>query len=146
MSRNSTLPLLALGFLLALPALAKDPVFSAGGFAIRGYDPVAYFEAATPTKGDDAFQHRWMGATWLFASQENRDAFAAEPERFAPRFGGYCAYAVSRGSTASTDPEAWRIVDGRLYLNYSRRIQSKWLKDVPGNIAKAEANWPGVLK
>ena len=75
----------------------------------------------------------------------NREQFAKDPARYAPEFGGYCAYAVSRGYTANIDPNAWRIVDGRLYLNYSKRVQKLWEEDVPGNIAKGRQNWPGVL-
>ena len=85
-----------------------------------------------------------MGAAWRFANAANRDAFAADPEAYAPQFGGYCAWAVSEGYTASTVPEAWRIVDGKLYLNYSRRIQSRWERDIPGNIARGTANWPDL--
>ncbi len=115
------------------------------GAAIEGVDPVAYFAEGRPVKGDRAFEHAWMGATWRFASQANRDAFAADPARFAPQYGGYCAWAVSQGYTATIDPEAWRIVDGKLYLNYSKGVQAKWVKDIPGNIQKANANWPGIL-
>lgn len=113
--------------------------------AIEGVDPVAYFAEGRPVKGDRAFEHVWMGATWRFVSQANRDAFAADPARFAPQYGGYCAWAVANGYTASIDPEAWRIVDGKLYLNYSKGVQAKWVKDIPGNIRKADANWPGIL-
>ena len=85
------------------------------------------------------------GAVWRFASAENREAFAANPVQYAPQYGGYCAWAVSQGYTASTDPEAWRIVDGKLYLNYSRSVQQKWEQDIPGNITAGDANWPKVL-
>jgi YHS domain-containing protein len=113
--------------------------------AIEGVDPVAYFAEGRPIKGARAFEHVWMGATWRFASQANRDAFAADPARFAPQYGGYCAWAVSQGYTATIDPEAWRIVDGKLYLNYSKGVQAKWARDIPGNIRKADANCPGIL-
>jgi hypothetical protein len=85
-----------------------------------------------------------MGATWRFASAEHRDMFAASPEQYAPRYGGYCSYAVSQGHTASIDPEAWKIVDGKLYLNYSKGVQKMWEKDQAGYIGKADANWPGL--
>jgi len=126
------------------PALALDPVFTWRRKAIRGTDPVAYFTEGKPVEGSRRFTHEWRGATWHFASAENRDAFEANPERYAPQYGGYCAWAVSRGYTASTDPKAWRIVDGRLYLNYSKSVQRRWEEDVPGNIAKADGNWPGL--
>ena len=115
------------------------------GVAVKGYDVVAYETERAPVKGRAEFEYRWQGAVWRFASAANRDRFATSPERFAPQFGGYCAWAVSRGYTADIDPEAWRIIDGKLYLNYSRRVQRMWEQDVPGNIAKGAANWPGVL-
>jgi hypothetical protein len=115
------------------------------GIAIQGYDAVAYHQGAV-TPGTDAFEHSWNGARWRFSSAANRDLFAASPEKYAPKFGGYCAYAVSRGYTADIDPKAWKIVDGALYLNYSLRVQKLWEADVPGNIEKGQKNWPGVLK
>ncbi|MBL6959377.1 MAG: YHS domain protein [Rhodospirillales bacterium] len=117
-----------------------------GSVAIEGTDPVAYFKQGRAVKGSGDFTHKWNGATWRFASQANRDAFAAAPQQYAPQFGGYCAWAVSQGYTASIDPEAWSIVDGKLYLNYSKGVQTQWKQDIPGNIAKAEANWPGIAK
>src|SRR5512134_970368 len=90
-----------------------------GDLALRGYDAVAYHTEGRPVAGRAEFEYRWNGARWRFASAAGRDRFAASPERYAPQFGGYCAYAVSRGYTADVDPEAWRIVDGALYLNYS---------------------------
>ncbi len=132
----------ALGLLAAGPALAIDPVFTKRGLAIRGYDPVAYFTEGKPVKGKADFTHSYEGTTWRFASAANRDAFAADPLRYAPQYGGYCAYAVSQGYTASIDPDAWRIVDDKLYLNYSKSVQRRWERDVPGNIAKADTNWP----
>lgn len=120
-------------------------VFSEDGIAIRGADPVAYFTASEYTPGSDEFTHEWEGATWQFASAENRDLFAANPEEYAPEYGGFCAYAVSQGNTAPIEPTAWKIVDGKLYLNYNDKIQTRWSKDIPGHIAKADQNWPGVL-
>ena len=133
--------------LAAGAAAALEPVFSTTfGGAIRGYDAVAYFTERRPVEGTSAHRFEWMGATWSFASAENRAAFEAEPEKFAPRYGGYCAWAVSQGYTASIDPKAWRIIDGALYLNYSLGVQKRWEKDIPGNIAKAEVNWPRLLE
>jgi YHS domain-containing protein len=114
------------------------------GSAIEGYDPVAYFKEGRPVEGDSDYSYEWMGATWYFASAEHRDLFAADPERYAPQYGGYCAWAVSQGYTAKIDPQAWAVVDDRLYLNYSQDVQKRWQEDVPGNIAKADANWPGI--
>jgi hypothetical protein len=118
---------------------------SRGDLAAGGYDTVAYHTDGRATRGDARFEHRWNGAIWRFATDANRQTFLQDPARYAPEFGGYCAYAVSRGYTADGDPEVWRIVDGRLYLNYSRRAQRLWEEDIPGNIAKGRRNWPGVL-
>ncbi len=130
---------------MATAALATRPhaeaVNDRGGAAIQGFDPVAYFTRGAPTRGNPAFTTRWNGAEWRFASAAHRAAFVAEPERYAPAFGGFCAYAVSEGYTAGIDPRAWRIVDGRLYLNYSPGIQRTWEQDIPGRISRGEANW-----
>lgn len=124
----------------------KAPVnMSSGDLAIKGYDVVAYQDGAV-TPGKAEFEHRWNGARWRFATAANRDKFAAAPEKYAPQFGGYCAYAVSRGYTADVDPRAFRIVDGALYLNYSLSVQRTWERDIPGNIAKGRQNWPAVLQ
>jgi len=124
----------------------KDEIYSSlFGGAIRGYDPVAYFTRGKPVKGNSDHTVEYKGATWKFSSAKNRLAFAGMPEKYAPQYGGYCAYAVSQGYTASIDPEAWTIVDDKLYLNYNKDIRAKWSRDIPGNIEKANANWPGVL-
>lgn len=119
---------------------------SRGQLALRGYDAVAYLTERRPVLGATDFEYRWNGAVWRFSTAANRDVFARDPTQYAPEFGGYCAYAVSRGYTADGDPNAWRIVDGRLYLNYSKRVQALWEEDIPGNIAKGRRNWPGVLE
>lgn len=112
--------------------------------AVGGYDPVSYF-TGEPTRGDGAFVADHEGAQFRFASAENRDRFVADPARFAPAYGGYCAWAVSQGYTASGDPTVWRIVDGRLYLNYNRQVGERWAQAIPENIAAADRNWPTVL-
>ncbi|MEM6275809.1 MAG: YHS domain-containing (seleno)protein [Pseudomonadota bacterium] len=128
------------------PAFAAEPpVFAEGGIAVRGTDVVAYFAEGKQGDGSAEFAHEFMGATWQFASAENRDAFAADPEAFAPQYGGYCAYAVSQGYTASISPNAWTIHDGKLYLNFNKAVRSLWARDIPGRIASADANWPSVL-
>ena len=140
--------ILAAATLAAAPiaAAAKDAVYqSFFGAAIDGTDPVAYFTMGKPVEGSSEFAHEWNGATFHFSSAENRDLFAADPEKYAPQYGGYCAWAVSQGYTASTDPEAWKIVDGKLYLNYSKSVQQTWEEDIPGNIAAGDGNWPKVL-
>jgi hypothetical protein len=112
------------------------------GLALRGYDPTAYFLKGQPVKGSPEFTHEWMGAKWRFASAEARDSFVNHPLKYAPQYGGYCAWAVSQNYTANADPEAWKIVDGKLYLNYNKSVQNKWQMDVTGNVSKADANWP----
>ena len=139
----AALPLVGLA---ARPALAMSPqVYSNDGIAIDGTDPVAYFTDGAPIAGSPDITHDWMGVTWRFASAANRATFAENPEAYAPQYGGYCAYAVSEGYTASTVPEAWKIVDGKLYLNFSRRIQRRWERNIPQRIADADANWPAAL-
>jgi YHS domain-containing protein len=112
--------------------------------AIEGTDPVAYFTEGRPVAGSSDFEHAWMGATWRFTSAEHLERFKADPERYAPQYGGFCAWAVAQGYTAKIDPEAWRIEDGRLFLNYSKAVQAQWAQDVPGNIAKGDRNWPEI--
>lgn len=119
-------------------------VFVEGEVAIAGADPVAYFTDGAYVPGSDEFTHEWSGAIWRFASAENRDAFASNPASYAPQYGGFCAWAVSQGYTAPIDPEAWKVVDGKLYLNYDKNVQARWERDISGNIAKADANWPAV--
>jgi len=128
----------------AAPAGAGPTVYTADGAAIEGHDPVAYFTDGKPVKGKAEYSHDWMGATWRFVSAGHRDAFAADPERYAPQYGGFCAWAVSQGYTAEIDPAAWHIENGRLYLNYSKSVQARWAQDIPGNIAKADGHWPGL--
>ncbi len=115
------------------------------GRAIRGYDAVAYFADGQPQPGLAAFSHDWNGAVWLFASAAHRDAFKADPARYAPQFGGYCAYAISQGHALEARPEIWSIVGDKLYLNLGPGAQTKWRADVPGNIARAVNNWPAAL-
>jgi hypothetical protein len=124
-----------------LPAAAME-VNADGGIAVRGTDVVAYFVEGRPFAGRAEFAHAWRGATWRFATAGNRDRFVADPERYAPAYGGFCAYAVSEGYTAPIDPAAWRIVDGRLFLNYDRSVQRRWERDIPGRVARGDANWP----
>jgi YHS domain-containing protein len=112
------------------------------GLAVKGYDVVAYFVDGRAVPGDARFEHAVDGVRYRFATAANRDRFAREPQRYLPQYGGFCAWAVSLGKTADTDPLAWRIVDGRLFLNYDRSVQKQWEGDIKGNVAKADANWP----
>jgi YHS domain-containing protein len=140
--------LVALAVVAPGAAAAGSPLNTTlfGHKAVKGYDVVAYFTDGKPVTGADEFTVDWMGATWRFASAEHRDAFKAAPDKFAPRYGGYCAYAVAKGDLVDIDPAAFTIVDGKLYLNYSKDVQKKWSQDIPGYVKKADANWPGLSK
>ena len=131
------------------PALARGvaPVFTGilKGVAVGGYDPVAYFTQGTAVEGSSKITAEHSGATWRFASEANRAAFLADPNKFAPQYGGYCAYAVSQGYTAKGDPHAWSIHDGKLYLNYNRAVRTDWEKDKVRFIKLGDGNWPKVL-
>ena len=128
-------------------AAEKSPVYLAPGseVALSGYDAVSFFDGDA-RKGSPDFQASYNGATWHFASAENRDRFSANPEKYAPQYGGYCAWAVSEGYLAKGDPRFAKIVAGKLYLNFNRNIQAKWEQDIPSHIARGDANWPGVLE
>ncbi len=129
-------------------AWAIDEIYTGrfGSVALGGHDAVAYFTESRPTQGSFEFEYRWKGATWRFASRKKLDAFQADPEAYAPQYGGYCAYAVSQGATAPGDPNVWRIVDGKLYLNVNEAVSKIWANDIPGYIVKADANWPKLLE
>jgi len=136
---------LALFVALAAPVRAGEVVYTSWGKAIDGYDAVAYFTEGRPVEGEGDFTHEWMGAKWYFASAANRDAFAADPAKYAPQYGGYCAWAVSQGYTAKIDPEAWKVVGGKLYLNYSKDIQKQWIAGgIDKLIAAGDGNWPAL--
>jgi YHS domain-containing protein len=126
-------------------ALAREPNVFQNPIAINGIDPVGYFNQAQPILGSKEHSLSWNGAAWHFANQDNADAFRENPEKFAPVFGGYCAFAASRGYLAPTIPEAWTIYEGKLYLNANLRAQELWRRDIPGNISAGLANWPGIL-
>jgi YHS domain-containing protein len=135
---------------LAVPAaaLAAAPQIYTAPFsrlAVGGYDTVAYFDGGKPVRGDAAFSMVWQGAEFRFVSTAHLAKFRANPAAYAPQFGGYCAWAIADGHLASGDPQVWRIVSGRLYLNYNRNVQKRWEGDVPGNIAKANSHWPKIL-
>ena len=118
-------------------AVNTDPA----GSALRGYDAVAYFTLNNAVKGDPRFEYVWNGAKWYFSSEENMMKFRERPEEFAPQFGGYCSYAVSEGYTADGDPEAWKVVDGKLYLNYSQKVKEKWEHNQAERIEKGRKSW-----
>lgn len=132
----------------AAPAYADQaPVYTGvlSRVAVGGYDPVAYFTDGHPVRGTTQFRIMHQGYEYHFANAEHLAAFRANPSRYLPQYGGYCAWAVSQGYTASGNPNNWRIVDGRLYLNYNAEIQTRWEQDIPGHIRSANGNWPSVL-
>lgn len=149
LTRRKTLGLLAATpaalTLMPTAALAREKEVFQNPIAINAIDPVGYFDQARPVPGKAAHKLSWKGAEWHFASQANAAKFAAAPEVYAPVFGGYCAFAASRGYLAPTIPEAWTIHEGKLYLNANLRAQELWRQDIPGNIAAGLKNWPGIL-
>ena len=127
---------------VATPALAGDVTQSTPG--ISGYDPVSYFTDGKAMKGSGYHVADYKGVTYAFASKDHKQLFEDNPEKYVPAYGGYCAYGVAVGKKFVSDPEAWKVVDGTLYLNLDKDIQSKWLQDVPGYIKKSEANWKEI--
>ena len=119
--------------------------YKPSGIAIRGYDTVAYFTESKARQGSADFQVMWEDATWHFATQEHADLFAANPMKYAPQYGGYCAYGVAQEYLVKIEPDQWRIEDGKLYLNYDSKVQKLWLADVPGFIETADKNITGLL-
>ena len=117
-----------------------------GSLALRGYDPVAYFTEEKALVGRKEFTHEYADANWRFASAVNRDLFASNPERYAPQFGGYCAWGISQAKLFGGDPRIWKVVDGKLYVNYNKEIEKTWERDIPGFIEKADHNWPTLEK
>lgn len=136
-------------------ALAAEPIntlekkglfgYKPSGVAIRGYDTVAYWTEGRPVEGDESITADYQGATWQFSSEEHRDLFAANPERYAPQYGGYCAYGVAKDSLVKIEPENWSIIDDKLYLNFDDGVQSRWEADIPGFITAADAKFDGLL-
>lgn len=122
----------------------KSPVYVKSGYAIGGYDPVAYFTMHKPVKGSGTITYQWQGANWCFSSEENMKSFKSSPEKYAPQYGGYCAYGLADGHKATTEADAWTISGGKLYLNYNKDIQSSWLKDKDSYIKKADTKWPDL--
>ncbi|MBL8544662.1 MAG: YHS domain-containing protein [Hyphomonadaceae bacterium] len=141
---------IALGSLtmIAAPAYAEQaPVYTGplSRVAVGGYDPVAYFTDGRAVRGVEQYRTTYQGYEYRFASAAHLAAFRADPARYLPQYGGYCAWAVSQGYTAPGNPNNWRVVDGRLYFNYNGEIQQRWEQDIPGHIREADTNWPRVL-
>ena len=137
---------LVLCFAVCLFACQPKPgeVYITREGAIGGYDPVAYFKENKPVKGETKFAAEWKNATWLFSSEENLNDFKSDPEKYSPQYGGYCAYGTAEGHKAPTQPDAWTIVDGKLYFNYNTDVKKMWMKDQAKLILKADSNWSSV--
>lgn len=156
LSRLFAIATLAISSLvLSLPTIAAEPIntleksglfgFKPSGVAIRGYDTVAYFTQGAPAEGLEKFSTEWQGASWRFSSQENLELFLGDPEKYAPQYGGYCAYGVANDSLVKIEPDLWSIVDGKLYLNYNRKFDNAFNEDPEGYIAKANQKFEGLL-
>lgn len=137
---------MSFGIAIAIAACAKSNGLvtinkSADGLALRGFDAVAYFAVDNAVKGDTKYEYVWNGAKWLFSSAENLEKFKLDPAAYTPQYGGYCSYAVSHGYTADGDPEAWKVVDGKLYLNYNQKAKDAWEMEMEKNIKQGDQNW-----
>ena len=150
-NRKFILLITLIGIAVAFAACSKSESSlgintDANGVALRGFDAVAYFAVENAVKGDAKYEYAWNGAKWIFSSEENMKAFQANPEAYAPQFGGYCSFAVSEGYTADGDPEAWKVVDGKLYLNYNKQVREKWETNQADRIEKGKSNWQSFKK
>jgi len=134
--------LLGLSLFISANVFAQqDEIYVKDNAAVNGYDVVAYFKEGKPIKGNAEFAVNYKGVSWLFSNKANADLFKASPGKYEPQYGGYCAFGCSRGYKAKTNPDAWTIVDGKLYLNYNTDVRNEWNKDQQGYIKKADANW-----
>ncbi len=138
---------IAASSVISSPSYAKDAIYTSffNNKAVSGYDAVSYFQDGGPKEGSKNFSLEHKGATWLFSSQENLDLFTANPEKYSPQYGGYCAYAVAIDQTAKGDPLQWYIEQDKLYLNINKSIRTKWLGNIDGYIKDANKNWPTLL-
>ena len=155
MSRRAALSAALAAALFSTSALAAEPpvnTLKTGFFgcrtdtAINGYDTVAYFTVGKPVKGQDRFATEWMGAKWHFASQANLDLFKSNPEKYAPQYGGYCAYGVAQDNLVSIEPDKFKVLGGKLYLNYSAEVQATWLKDPARYIKQGDTKFKALLR
>ena len=137
---------LAACLLISSAVVSAGEYFEPDGVALRGYDPVSYFTEGKPQQGLPAHSYMYKGSKFQFASADNQQLFVDNPDKYAPQFGGFCSYGTAQGYKVSTQPDAFSVVDGKLYLNYNREVVKIWQQDVPGNISKAEENWPEVSK
>jgi hypothetical protein len=139
-----TISLSLISITLAIILMAANQLAHAASLANKGYDVVSYFDVGQPEEGLASISYEWNDKEWRFTSTAHRDLFVAEPEKYAPAYDGNCAWAVSQGYTAPTVPEAWSIIDGRLFLNYSLSVRRTWLEDPRSNIKAGDENWPAL--
>ncbi len=144
-SKNCFVLLLFLGFSLTCTAQEQPRIFQIEGVAIEGYDPVAFFTLGEPTKGTEEISYEWAGAEWRFASEKHKTIFTENPDKYAPQFGGYCAWGMREGYKAETQPKkAWTVFNDKLYLNYNKGTSNGWREDKEVNIKIAEENWSQI--
>lgn len=142
-----TVIITSLAILLTTGLFAQSIKFiSKDGVAIKGYDPVAYFNQQKAVEGSDSYTTDWSGSKWKFVSQGSLDSFKLAPEKYAPQYGGFCAYGTSENHLSPTDPKAWTVVDGKLYLNYNLDVKNLWIKDTSNRIKAADGFWPSLNK
>ncbi|NIJ52940.1 YHS domain-containing (seleno)protein [Dyadobacter arcticus] len=139
--KNSILVSLLFFFTVAGVFAQKSEVYQSDGIAIKGYDAVAFHTESKAVKGSEKFAYRWKDANWLFKNQANQDRFKETPEKYAPQYGGYCAYGTADGHKAPTETDTWTVKDNKLYFNYNKKVQEMWSKNIPGYIEKADKNW-----
>lgn len=142
-----TVIITCLAILLTTSLFAQSIKFTGkDGVAIKGYDPVAYFNQQKAVEGSDSYTTDWSGSKWKFVSQASLDSFKLAPEKYAPQYGGFCAYGTSENHLSPTDPKAWTVVDGKLYLNYNLDVKNLWIKDTSNRIKAADGFWPSLNK
>ncbi|GLU52580.1 YHS domain-containing (seleno)protein [Dyadobacter frigoris] len=140
MKKSILISLFLLGA-LTITFAQKSEIFEKDGIAIKGYDVVAFHTDAKATKGIENFTYRWKDTNWLFENQANLDLFKKDPEKYAPQYGGYCAYGTADGHKAPTETDTWTVKENKLYFNYNKKVQTAWNKDQMGYIEKADKNW-----
>lgn len=131
-------------FIMLNAVAQKSAIFAPDGKAIRGYDPVAFFNDSRAVSGVDSLSYQWQDAIWLFSTRTNLELFKQNPQKYSPQYGGYCAYGTSQGHKAPTETDTWSIVKDKLYFNYNKKVQELWLKDQPALIKKADIQWPEI--
>jgi len=143
MKRTLIIAVIAL-FSIVQAKAQKSEIFVSGGKAIKGYDPVSFFKESKPVKGADSLSYKWKDVTWLFSTRANLEAFKADPAKYAPQYGGYCAYGTSQGHKAPTQTDTWTVVNDKLYFNYNKDVQAMWNKDQKNLIGVADEKWPEI--